>query len=200
VKITVLRKGCANIEFILAAAYAKRYVNILLNMKLKSIFEILFNVSLVSFILVTFACDSNNGATSIKQKEEIILGLYSTSESNLNKSKEILRVFERVLVTKDIKLIRPYEPILEKQYSKDVADLNQITELFSSSCRSSLAKISESATYYKDDNCSYTPVGFLASPEEEKQFKYFLQLSRYHGKFIECTIEASIEIMKKRQT
>ncbi len=169
-------------------------------MKLKSFFKILIQVNLVSFILVTFGCDSNNGATSIKQKEEIILDLYSTRKSDLNKSKEILDVFDKVLEMKDIKLIRPYESTLEKQYSKDAADLNQIAEFFSSSCRSSLVKISESITYYKDDNCSYTPVGFLASAEEEKQFKYFLQLSLYNVKFIECTIEASIEIMKKRQT
>ena len=169
-------------------------------MKLKSFFKILIRVNLVSFILVTFGCDSNNGATGIKQKEEIILDLYSTGKSDLNKSQEILGVFEKALEIKDIKLIRPYESILEKQYLKDVANFNQINEFLSSSCQSSLAKISESITYYKDDNCSYTPVGFLASPEEEKQFKYFLQLSLYNVKFIECTIEASIEIMKKRGT
>ena len=83
-------------------------MKIILNMKLKSFFKILIQVNLVSFILVTFGCDSNNGATGIKQKEEIILDLYSTPISGVDGVK--IAIFRKKLCRLDTHLGRSALP------------------------------------------------------------------------------------------
>ena len=83
-------------------------MKIILNMKLKNFFKILIQVNLVSFILVTFGCDSNNGATGIKQKEEIILDLYSTPINGVDGVK--IAIFRKKLCRLDTHLGRSALP------------------------------------------------------------------------------------------
>jgi hypothetical protein len=162
-------------------------------------------IHLSLFVAITFslfslpACKPSDRHATFTKEEKIILNLASRSEPGVEEAKEVIGVFNQVIEKKDIQLLLPYRSMLERQYYGDRADFEKISLHFSFACKNSLGEISESINCYKDDNCKYTPVGFLENPSDEKRFKYFLQLSRYHGRFIECSLEASKDIMKNKK-
>ncbi len=160
-----------------------------------------FSLHFIFIISLLFlsACESNDNSAAFNQEEKIIMNLVSRSKLELAEAKKVADVFDQIIEKKDIQLLLPYRSKLERQYLKDKADLEKISELFSPVCLELLEEITESINRFQNDNCSYKPVGFLETPAEEKRFHYYLHLSRYHLRFTECSLKAYRNIVKSKK-